>query len=624
MTEAKSVSGTKTFVPALAAAASALLFFSFFELKRTPAGLGAPAYPQFAVVLPAEFDFWLGHTLLVVPASVLAAFALRKPLVALMQKLAGVVDRASPRDVKLSLGMLAGLFAVVAAVLRDVVLSGVSVVDDEECVRFGGRVLATGHVYVDDSSGLLRNTFELFMTWSGTRIASMDFLGIQVAHAVATLTGLESPVFAILAAVPLIGLSVAAHERLGRRGAVVAIGLLACSPMFVLLSMTVHAHVVSRALIALGYALFALVFAKGGLKWGAALGLALGCAFVTRPPETTALLLPLLILLVVKAIKSRDARLALFGILPGSILPLAAMAAHDMALTGNPFLFGRLVLDRSVVIIRNPDPLIVRFANQFSHDGMVLILFSFGLIGIALVALGTICDAFTLATAAGVVIVFFLSLAHNDYGVHIVGPMHFSECVLPLCLLVTHGLFKVHELLKLPRLAEVIALTAVPICIASLVFAGVQLRELHAQTRGHYEIDDFLKTTTHATEASKVFVIAPHYLRIFNSVPQYRVAGSWHNGWPRPRPDLSDDLIVLTAEPDPSLLTLARASLPLSAEAARAVPIPNIPIGTKEHKDTALLAIEESALAGRMRARFPERRIFKLTVGNGLELVPIP
>jgi hypothetical protein len=607
----------------VAGLAAIFLVFAFFELRRTPSGLGAPIYPVFTVVLPPEFNFWLGHTMLVVPAAVLATYALRPSLARLLSALASAVERASARELKLALVFLVVSFAGVAAVGRDIVLRDTSVVDDEEAIRFGGQVLATGHVFIDDTAGRLRNTFELFLTWDGTSVASMDYLGPVFAHAVAEVTKLGSFLFALLAGLTLLGIALVANQRLGRKGALVAAVLLACSPMFVLLSLTQHGQLVSRTLIALSYPLFSLALTRGRFNVGLALGFTLGCAFVTRPPETIALLSPLLFALAFKAKSSRETRASLGGVLVGSVPPLAAMMVHDQALGGAVWRFGRLAVDRSVFILRREDPFMVRFANQVPHDGMLLVLFSFGLIGAVLVAFGTFVDAFTICTAAGVVLVFVMGTLHTDYGVHNVGPMHQSECVVPLCLLVTHGLFRVHEWLG-KRLVDVVAIGGGAVCAAAVVFLSVHLSELHEQTVAHHDISEFLRNGTNPSDASKVVVIAPAYLRVYQSVRRYQAAGSWFNGWPRPRPDLSDDLIVLTAEPDPSKLSIPRTNLPLSPEAARATPVPGIPIGENEYARKDFLAAEESALAGRIRAKFPERRLFKLMMDPGITLVPIP
>jgi hypothetical protein len=207
--------------------------------------------------------------------------------------------------------------------------------------------------------------------------------------------------------------------------------------------------------------------------------------------------------------------------------------------------------------------------------------------------------------------------------VHIVGPIHQSECVIPLCLLATHGLFRVREAIRADSLLRVAAFAGGTVCLAGVVFLTVHLREMHDITRAHYQVSEFLRDQTRPTDASKVVVIAPSYLRVLGSIPELRRPGSWVNGWLRPRPDLSDDLIVLTVEPDPSPLTLSRIDIPMSPEAARANPI-DVPSGVYEWPDKKWLAKQESALAGRIRARFPERRMFKLMMDPDAKVVPIP
>jgi len=280
-------------------------------------------------------------------------------------------------------------------------------------------------------------------------------------------------------------------------------------------------------------------------------------------------------------------------------------------------------LAHASVIPQKHADLFARYGNQIGHDGMLLMIFSFGAGGAVLVAFGAFYDSFTLAAAAGVALEFAMGLLHTDYGVHIVGPIHQSDCVIPLCLVATHGLFRVRNVIRAESLLRVAAFAGGTICLAGVVFLTVHLAEMHDITRAHYRVSEFLREQTHPADTSKVVMIAPSYLRVIDLIPELRRPGSWVNGWLRPRPDLSDDLIVLTVEPDPSRLTLARVDIPMTPEAGRASPI-DVPSGSAEWADKTWLAVQESALAGRIRARFPERRMFKLMLDPDAKVVPIP
>lgn len=610
--------------PALCGSLSLLLFVAFFALKLTPARMGSPQFPQFAAVLPAEFNFWLGHVLLATPAAALSAVALHGPITRLLRAAWRPIEAASSRDAWLALSMLVALFAAFAAVGRDLVLSHVSVVDDEEALRFGGQILASGRVFADDTPGLLRNTFELFLFWKGTTVASFDLLGAVGVHALAELTGLRSHLFAILGAVPLAAVAFAARQEFGRRGAAVAVVVLATAPMFVALSMTCHSHVASRAFIAVAYALFAAGLPTGGWKIGAALGLVIGCSVITRPPETTCLLAPFVLYTAWLARRSAAHRSMIAGMLLGGLAPVAAMLWHNSALTGSALTFARNMKSDAVSIVFPRHSEATRFANQIGHNGMVLLIFSFGLVGAAVAALGTPRSRFSALLAAGIACVFAIGLLHQDYGVHIVGPMHQSESVVPLSLLATFGLFGVARRIGDASPIRITALAGGTIVLGSLAFLSVHVPELHTYTRAHHEITRFLVEGTNAAPDHKVVVIAPHYLRVMHSVPSYKEAGTWQSGWSRPRPDLSDELIVLTVEPDPSVLTVPRETLPMSPEASRATPMTGAPIGAAEyHHNREFLRTAEAALAGRINARFPDRAIYKLVLQPPAALVRI-
>ena len=60
--------------------------------------------------------------------------------------------------------------------------------------------------------------------------------------------------------------------------------------------------------------------------------------------------------------------------------------------------------------------------------------------GILLTVFGTLANRFTKLLAAGLALVLAAGCFHDNQGIHIVGPIHYSECIVPLIIIGVYGL----------------------------------------------------------------------------------------------------------------------------------------------------------------------------------------
>ena len=70
----------------------------------------------------------------------------------------------------------------------------------------------------------------------------------------------------------------------------------------------------------------------------------------------------------------------------------------------------------------------------------MLAIWFLGPLGLFLVAAGVLADHFTRLLGACIVADLCLAFFHDNPGLHIVGPIHYSECAVPLTILATCGL----------------------------------------------------------------------------------------------------------------------------------------------------------------------------------------
>lgn len=141
----------------------------------------------------------------------------------------------------------------------------------------------------------------------------------------------------------------------------------------------------------------------------------------------------------------------------------------------------------------------------------------------------------------------------DDHGIHIVGPIHYSDCVVPPAIVAVHG---IKRLALLPSIgsAAVVGPLVGALTLGILPFSIVQLNALHNQARVQEEVHEFVATSLAHGEGehsagTKSIMLVPPFHRVWLAVPELARNGTWVHEWQRPRPDFQDDVIyVLDAE----------------------------------------------------------------------------
>jgi hypothetical protein len=505
---------------------------------------GAMAGPRFVHLAPQEISFWLAHVGVAVPGLWLLAYGQAPRFAPRLARLWRRLSALSPRGQHVAtLAYCAALF-VMAVLGRWLILRGLPVTDDENAVRFGARMLAAGRLSVPDlePDGAFTT---LFTFHRDGRVMSMDFPGALLLAAASLASGLGSLLYAALAALTAGALVYAAHRLGGWRTALVCGLVWAFSPMVATLSMTTHAHVASRAFLALALAAYAGIVTGGSTRCGLALGLASGAMFLCRPVEAALLLLPVAFHLL------RRYRRALASALVGLSVPLCVFAWWNLQTTGVWYLQARFAPGVTEHPLVSYTPWI-RIASNLGFNVLMLAFFFLGPLGFLLAAAGLRKEQpATLVLLGGVGLILLLALLHDNTGIHIIGPIHYSECAVPLTLLGALGIVRLADLLTAHALP--VATPALLLC-AYLVF-GMSLFQLtHAASlRAQADNQAAPFDAVRAAGLHKAVVVGDAPGLLYETRKELSSTRSWVLAFPHPDPFFRDDVIYAYPTDVPAL-----------------------------------------------------------------------
>lgn len=531
----------------MAGLAGDFLILAFVALRSTTPGLSRTFDTHQNASSPSELHFWLGHAMLLFPAACLLGYSLAPRLGPWLVGGWTALGALSRRQRIIGLVLLFVVLATAARAGRIAFLHDLPFTDDEYAVEFGGRIMATGHVTAPLAlPEAAIPTLGLFV--KDGRIARADWPGAQAVAAIAELTRLGAAVWAMLAALPVVALGALMRRRLGTGWAAVTALVFTCSPMALMLSLTSHAHLASRAMLAVAVAGYWFA-AQRGSRWGWALtGLAFGLAFLCRPFETAFFSAPLLVWAVAQAVRGGPGYGgALAGLVLGGLLPVLLMLAHAYAVTGHPLVPPRMTATHDIQAVT----LWVRFGANMAYNTFMLAIWFLGPLGIVLVAAGVMTDTFTRLLGLGVVTALLLALFHTNLGIHTVGPIHYSETAVPLTVIAVHGLANLlrgmrrHGLDPLPAACAVTLALVVGLGIFNVGHA-LALRD---QARVQQDIYAWIDRAAGEPGKGKATVLAPQFAEIWSRVPWMREVGTWVFEWRRPRLDLSDDVLLVHDRP---------------------------------------------------------------------------
>ncbi|MDA8020499.1 MAG: hypothetical protein MPN21_23925 [Thermoanaerobaculia bacterium] len=522
-----------------------------------------------------ESLFWLSHYLLLVPGLVLmfwgAAPRIGDRLVGLWRE--GVAWMRGPAGRRgVLLAVFGTLLFTASFVGRKVLLLDLPVTNDEYTLNFGADILAAGEVTAPDIDPAFGLTMPYVYRNAG-RISSMDFPGTMLVLAAGKVTGLGFSLTALLVALSGVALVASCRRLDGARGTWVAALTWLLAPMVWTLSMTEHSQLMSRIWIAFAWAVWIGCFWRRSedrvveagdpvsRPWviGSLLGLATAMAFISRPAETGMVMAPVAAHLLSRAWRFRRLGIVVSAGAAASLGPLFLLW-WNLQTSGRWNVSARVLSNRTM---GDPfwDSLFHRVGGNIGFNVMMLMLWFVGPAIVALVLAAWrpgSAGRSGLAALCGVAIALELLLAifHSDTGNHLVGPIHYAECAVPLLVLTVLGW---------RRLARWLddhggALHLTPATLASFIAAYIVGLVLWSFTHNATLLDQALVQRYHldaVADLENAVVIADRPYKLWFARPEIGGVSSWVAELPHPDPYLRDE--VLFAYPEADLEALRRA-----------------------------------------------------------------
>lgn len=532
---------------AVAFGAGLILVLAFFGQKYTSNGLFINFNGALTTSSPGELNFWLAQVLLLTPGMLLIGYGSGTHFISLLRRLAARVEAMSNAERYVGLAMLTLLAFSAARIARGFFLLDMPITDDELAAEFGGRVLASGHIYA--SLPLPPKMVpSLFLLVANGGFTSFDWPGGLLISAAATFTNLGPVLWNIVASIPVAAIAVAIGVRLGAAWGLAAALIFLCSPMAGLMSMTTHSQLGSRMFFSLALAAFSFAEKYDRPRHWVLTGAFIGLAFSCRPPETIFLAAPIVGWLSYRVLQQTPGSWPALGALVGGALPgLAILLLHSWATTGNPFLPARFA---SGLDIAAEYSLWTRFGNNFSYNLLMLAVWFLGPVGLVLAAVGTMVDRFTRIVGATVASALALAMIHDNAGLHIVGPIHYSECAVPLTLIAVFGLQRVIQGCSAHSLGRISGALLLAIGVGLPIFTAMQGSALRQQSLVQKFILTAIDKGVRPTGKERAVVLAPSYAVIAYAYPRFAQIGTWVKDWPRPQLDLSDEVLMLRDIPE--------------------------------------------------------------------------
>ncbi len=502
--------------------------------------------------------FWVAHHGLALPGMLLLAHGVAPWLGPRLRRgLEGLEGLADGKWRLMGLGMVALLLAW-ATWGRANLLLGLPITDDENGVLFGARMLLEGDLSVPLPEPA--EAFPLLFTYLREgRISSMDYPGGIFFLAASLASGLGPLAYGLLAALSGLAMAWAGGLLWGRRGAVAAAGIWILSPMVQTLSLTQHPHLLSRSFVALAYAAY-LRLVSGEEEperpwlWGLAFGMASGLAGLCRPIESLCLLLPVGLHLLLLGLRPGPYRRAFVMTLAGALPAALLFAWHNASVTGLWFLQARFAPGASSHTATQGAWELLGL--NFGFNITMLGVFFLGPFGILLVALGLgagtpLAGRVKGVLGASLLLHLLLALLHADTGLHLVGPIHYSESAVPLTLLAVLGLARLEGLWRQARLEAGRGLALLAGFGASLLlFTAVHAQSLRAQA----EVLEVPRRAMASVVEAPALVVADPQHELWEMRPEMARVRSWAVEYQHPDPYLRQDVLLVYPKVKPEVL----------------------------------------------------------------------
>jgi hypothetical protein len=186
-----------------------------------------------------------------------------------------------------------------------------------------------------------------------------------------------------------------------------------------------------------------------------------------------------------------------------------------------------------------------------AYNTFMLAIWFLGPLGIVLVAAGMMTDHFTRLLGLGVVTDLLLALFHTNLGIHSFGPIHYSECAVPLTIISVHGLANLLRGARDHRfdLRSIASAFTLALVVGLGIFNATHALALREQARIQRDIYVWIDRAVSEPGGKKAVVLAPQFAEIWSRVPWMREVGTWVFEWRRPRLDLTDGVLILHDRP---------------------------------------------------------------------------
>ncbi len=500
-----------------------------------------------------ELRIWVMTSLLLFPACCFLGYAFRKYFYSLPEQISNLLSKTTSRQRILGLIVIFTISFGLARYGNTNVLHGYPITDDEWGTKFGGDVLASGNLMIPDFQPT--GTFDHpFLYKRDGKITSFDFPGILATWAVAKLTNTDTVLWAIAAGLTTIVMVLLLNLQLSAGWALVGAGLMLFSPMHITLSITSHAHVLSKLPLACALLFYFLGATRGKFWYWFAAGFFGATMMGFRLFEGVFIALPFAIYTLYQCYKNEaHFKNAFWAIVAGAFLPLLIQAFYYQAITGDfwyPPRFARGMHNEDWSIYK----LWERFGLNVINNIFLLNVWFLGFIGTISFVFGVKTDWFSKVCAYAILSVISLGLLHDDHGIHSVGPIHYSECVLLLVVICVNGLKRIWELL--PDQANFrgtfVAIICLFLSIGLTSFTGKYWKSLEKQAIMHKGIFDFI-TEQHQDILKRLdlpkdvpaIVVAPKYLNLWVVKQENSDTGSFVYDWPMPSPEMSEQILFV-------------------------------------------------------------------------------
>jgi hypothetical protein len=522
----------------------------FFGLSQMASKMFITFHPPMNFSSPGEATFWLASALILFPAALLIGYGLSPWLSPLILRIWLRVENMDRRE-RLALVLAVFMVGLAGArISRSIILLDYPITDDENAVRFGGQVLAMGKLTAPapEPAEAFPN---LFLYVKDGRVTSFDWLGPQLAWAAAEITHTGSLIFALAAALGAVCVLLVVGRSLSTGYGAAAALFFFLSPMAFMLSATSHAHLLSRTWLAATLLFYVMARNRPSFKAWALTGLSFGCGFLCRPLEMSFLLAPLFIDAVIsEAKRTRRIPKPFWGLLAGALAPLAVFFLYNHLITGSVFFPARFSAEGPDKVLASGS-LWNRFGANTGYNLLMLAVWFLGPLGIILVGLGVTANRFTKMLGFGVLAALLAGCFHDNHGIHVVGPIHYSEAAVPLAVIAAYGLKRLRE--KLRDLGVSFAVPAAAVVAVLVVNLGI-FNAWHGVALNHQaQIQSFvygyLDGTLDKPGAPDSVVLAPQFARVWLSNPYFRAVGSYVFEWRRAKPDLSDRILIVHDKP---------------------------------------------------------------------------